>query len=162
MSTRHEYPIAAIAHNTPRYPLGPTALPGTYTVRLSVDGKTSTASLTVKMDPRVKAPAADLQKKFESEKKLASIMSDIAQASLQAGSLRAQVEKINPETASQPKDAILSLPEKTGCRSRRRWRILCATIRGGNAGPREWGRGNALPAGVAGERCAYVGPGDGD
>ena len=112
VSTRHEYPIAAIAHDTPRYPLGPTALPGTYTVRLSVDGKTSTASLTVKMDPRVKAPAAELQRKFESEKKLAAIVSDIAQASLQAGSLRAQIEKINPATASQTKDAISTFQKK--------------------------------------------------
>ncbi len=32
---RHEYPIAAIPGDTPRYPLGPTALPGTYTARLT-------------------------------------------------------------------------------------------------------------------------------
>ena len=43
------------------YPaIGPRALPGTYTVRLTVDGKTVTAPLTVKPDPRFPVAAADL------------------------------------------------------------------------------------------------------
>ncbi|HEX9945137.1 MAG TPA: glycosyl hydrolase [Thermoanaerobaculia bacterium] len=44
------------------YPgIGPRALPGPYTVRLTVDGKTATAPLTVKPDPRFPPPAeADL------------------------------------------------------------------------------------------------------
>ncbi len=57
LSMRHEYPIAAVPHDTPRGPLGPTVLPGTYRVRLTVDGKPCTAPLTVKMDPRVKNTA---------------------------------------------------------------------------------------------------------
>ncbi len=36
-SPRHEYPIAAIPGDTPRYPLGPTALPGSYTARLTAN-----------------------------------------------------------------------------------------------------------------------------
>ena len=60
----------------------------------------------------MKVPAADLQKKFESEKKLASIISETAQASLQGDPLRAQIDKINPETASQAKDAILAFQKK--------------------------------------------------
>jgi hypothetical protein len=35
-------------------------LPGTYEVRLIVDGRTQTQPLTVAMDPRVHTPAADL------------------------------------------------------------------------------------------------------
>jgi len=34
--------------------------PGTYTVKLTVDGKAYVQKLTVKMDPNVKTPAADL------------------------------------------------------------------------------------------------------
>jgi hypothetical protein len=52
-SSRHEYPISAIPGDTPRYPLGPTALPGAYTARLTANGKSYTAPFTVKMDPRV-------------------------------------------------------------------------------------------------------------
>jgi hypothetical protein len=49
-----EYPISAIYRDTPREPLGPFVLAGTYTVRLTVAGKSSTQPLTVRMDPRVK------------------------------------------------------------------------------------------------------------
>ena len=35
-----EFPISAIPHDTPLLPLGAWALPGSYTVRLTVDGKT--------------------------------------------------------------------------------------------------------------------------
>ncbi len=50
---RHEYPIAAVYHDTPREPRGPWVLPGRYTVRLTVDGHTHTRALSVTMDPRV-------------------------------------------------------------------------------------------------------------
>ena len=66
-----EFPISAIAHDTPLLPLGAWALPGSYTVRLTVDGKQFTQPLTVKMDPRIKTPLSELQ----------------AQASLQAGAV---------------------------------------------------------------------------
>jgi hypothetical protein len=55
---RHDYPMTAVYHNTPREPRGPIALPGEYTVKLTVDGKSFTQPLTLKMDPRVKTPPA--------------------------------------------------------------------------------------------------------
>jgi hypothetical protein len=55
-----QYPISASPHNTPREPRGPWALPGDFTVRLTVAGKTYRQPLTVKMDPRVKTPPAAL------------------------------------------------------------------------------------------------------
>jgi photosystem II stability/assembly factor-like uncharacterized protein len=63
-TTNHQYPISAIAHDTPREPRGPAVLPGTYTVRLSAGGQTVTRSLTVRMDPRVDAPASALAAQF--------------------------------------------------------------------------------------------------
>jgi photosystem II stability/assembly factor-like uncharacterized protein len=48
------YPISATPHDTPREPRGPWALPGTYTARLTVGGKTYSQTFAVKMDPRVK------------------------------------------------------------------------------------------------------------
>ena len=100
VATHHEFPISAIPHDTPRYPLGPTVLPGTYTVRLTVDGKTQSAPLTIKMDPRVKTAPLGLEKKFESEVRLASILSESSQAVFEAGSLRDQLEKMNPQASS--------------------------------------------------------------
>ena len=59
------YPISAILANTPRVPHGSWALPGKYAVRLTVDGKSQTQALVVKMDPRVKATAADLKLQYD-------------------------------------------------------------------------------------------------
>lgn len=100
-SNRHEYPIAAIPHDTARYPLGPTVVPDNYTVRLTVDGKSQTAPLTVKMDPRVKIPPAGLEKKFEAESRLAAIMNHSTEALRQAGSIREQLGKIPADKKGQ-------------------------------------------------------------
>ena len=40
-------------------------MPGNYTVKLTAKGKTYTQTLTVKMDPRVTASTADLQRQFD-------------------------------------------------------------------------------------------------
>jgi photosystem II stability/assembly factor-like uncharacterized protein len=96
----HDYPIAAIPHDTPRYPLGPSALPGSYTVRLIVDGKGSTTPLIVKMDPRIKATAADLLKKFQTESRLAEILSESSEASMQAEAMDGQLKKLESQSGS--------------------------------------------------------------
>jgi photosystem II stability/assembly factor-like uncharacterized protein len=43
---------------------GPLALPGKYQVRLTVDGKSQTVPLELKLDPRVQVSQADLEKQF--------------------------------------------------------------------------------------------------
>ncbi len=63
-SLTHTYPISAIFHDTPRYPLGPWVLPGEYSVKLTIDGKTYTQPLTVKMDPRNKTGLVGLTEQF--------------------------------------------------------------------------------------------------
>jgi len=57
----HEYPISAIYGDTPRHPLGPAVLPGSYTVRLSANGRSYTQPLAIKMDPRVQISSAGLR-----------------------------------------------------------------------------------------------------
>jgi hypothetical protein len=111
-SSRHEYPIAAIAHDTPRLPLGPTVLPGNYTVRLTVDGKSMTAPLTVKMDPRVKTSPAGLKKKFEAETLLASLMTRTNQALTEGASIRAQLEKLKASANNDVKNAVADFEKK--------------------------------------------------
>jgi len=56
----HSFEINANPGLTPASPEGPLALPGVYTLRLTVDGKSSTQKVTVKADPRSPASAADL------------------------------------------------------------------------------------------------------
>lgn len=111
-SARHEYPIAAIPHDTPRLPLGPNALPGTYTVRLTVDGKSLSAPLTVKMDPRVKTSLAGLQKKFQAETRLAAMMTQTNQALSEGASIRSQLDKLNAPASDDLNNAITDFEKK--------------------------------------------------
>lgn len=53
--------IAAVANNTVVGPRGPFVHPDSYTVRLTVDGTVLKGSIKVRMDPRVKIRAEDLQ-----------------------------------------------------------------------------------------------------
>ena len=59
------YPISAIYRNTPTVPEGPSALPGNYTLKLIVDGKSYSEPLTLRMDPRVTTPPEGIAKMFE-------------------------------------------------------------------------------------------------
>src|SRR5260370_6182660 len=88
-SIRHEYPIAAVPHDTPRSPLGPSAVPGQYSVRLTVNGKSQTALLTLKLDPRVKTSTASQDKKFQPQTHLPPIQSQTSKPILHARSIRA-------------------------------------------------------------------------
>jgi photosystem II stability/assembly factor-like uncharacterized protein len=111
-SPRHEYPISAIPGDTPRLPLGPTALPGTYTARLTADGKSFTASFSVKMDPRKKLSVAGLEKKFQLEAHLASLLSETSKAVLQAGSIRDPLQKLSQQVAGSVRDSIQTFQNK--------------------------------------------------
>ncbi len=62
-----DYPIAANYGDTPRHPLGVAMPAGQYTVRMTLNGKSQTEPLIIKMDPRVKTPAAGLARKFSIE-----------------------------------------------------------------------------------------------
>jgi len=66
--------------SVPLEPEGPAALPGTYRVRLTVDGKSYQQPLTVNMDPRVPANRQDLEKQFALESRLASGIAEANQA----------------------------------------------------------------------------------
>jgi photosystem II stability/assembly factor-like uncharacterized protein len=61
----HTFEINANPERTPPSPEGPVALPGVYTLRLTVDGKTYTQTATVKPDPRSPATSSDLVAQHE-------------------------------------------------------------------------------------------------
>ncbi len=111
-SVRHDYPIAAIPGDTPRYPLGPTALPGTYTARLTANGKSFTAPFTVKIDPRIRISPAGLEKKFEIEMHLASLLSQTSNAVLQAGSIREPLQKLAEQASGKTRDSLNAFQNK--------------------------------------------------
>ena len=90
----HDYPISAIFHDTPRYPLGATVLPGEYKVVLSVGGKNYTQTFAIKMDPRVKTSPEDLRRQFDLDRKIADSLHKDFEALQQVRSLRAQLKAL--------------------------------------------------------------------
>ncbi len=75
------YSMATVfGRNVPLEPAGPQALPGSYQVRLTVDGTSYLQLLSLTMDPRVKATPQDLEKQFALEAKLAQGLRQANQA----------------------------------------------------------------------------------
>jgi photosystem II stability/assembly factor-like uncharacterized protein len=105
----HEFPISAIVHDTPQYPLGAYALPGRYSVKLTVDGKTYTQPLIVNMDPRIKTSEADLRKQFEMEMGAVEGMNESFETLRLVQSLRAQLQDRSRVAKSLPASLTQSL-----------------------------------------------------
>jgi photosystem II stability/assembly factor-like uncharacterized protein len=68
--TTPSYPISATPHDTAAEPKGPFVVPGTYTLKLTANGKSYTQPLVVKMDPRVKNGTLALQQQFALSKRV--------------------------------------------------------------------------------------------
>jgi photosystem II stability/assembly factor-like uncharacterized protein len=109
-----EFPISAIVHDTPQLPLGAWALPGKYTVKLTVDGKSYTQPLTVRMDPRVKTSEADLRKQFEMEAGIVEGMNETYETLQQVRSLRPQVTDRAGKVKGALADSLNALDKQAG------------------------------------------------
>ena len=59
-----QLPIQAIPYNSPTAATTPWAAPGTYTIELTVEGKSYSQPIVVRQDPRVKTPALEMQKVY--------------------------------------------------------------------------------------------------
>jgi hypothetical protein len=66
-------------------------VPGTYEVRLTVDGKTYKQPLTVKMDPRVKITEAALQQQFDFAQKVDGLITQSFNFHEQVGKFQSEV-----------------------------------------------------------------------
>jgi photosystem II stability/assembly factor-like uncharacterized protein len=104
------YPISAIYQNTAPDPTSPWVMPGTYTARLSVEGKTYTQTFTVKIDPRVKTPLADLKTQhdlsvacYEGRKQVMSVLASlkgISNKTKEISELETSLNRLNGAFAS--------------------------------------------------------------
>jgi hypothetical protein len=79
-SDRPSYPIAAAPGDTPAAPRGQLVMPGTYQVRLTVNGQVYRQAVIVRLDPRVKISTVDLTLQFTLSKALATAMRQVADA----------------------------------------------------------------------------------
>jgi hypothetical protein len=76
-SQRYDYMISAVAgEDTPIAPRGPLALPGRYTVRLTVDGQRHEQPLLLTMDPRVATAPEALAAQFALQGRLVAAMGE--------------------------------------------------------------------------------------
>ncbi len=96
------------ASRVPRSPLwgggtdGPEALPGTYQVRLTVNGRQYTQPLEIVPDPRLKVTQDDLQKQFDLLIKIRDRVTQAHDAINQIRDIRAQITALNKRLENQP------------------------------------------------------------
>jgi photosystem II stability/assembly factor-like uncharacterized protein len=112
IATAHEFPIAAVPRDTPRGPLGPIALPGQYTVRLTVNGKSYSEPLIVKIDPRVKTSPAALEQEFNLAMRLASMMTENSRGVLEARSILEQIKTVSSTADASMLESLKSVATK--------------------------------------------------
>jgi photosystem II stability/assembly factor-like uncharacterized protein len=136
-----EYPISAVPHNTAPQPTGPWAMPGDYTVVLTVNGKSYSQPLIVKMDPRVKTPAAGLAQQFKLSQQLYTKLLMLSPAAEEAGEVRKQLKELQKSAQGDVLAAVNALDQKL------------QTLAGGAA--RRPGAGTELPS-LGGMRTRYL------
>jgi len=90
---------------------GPIALPGKYQVKLTVDDKALTAPLELKLDPRVKASQADLEKQFAALIEIRGELTRVYTAANQIVDLRAQLQDLRKRVKLAE---VQALDEKLG------------------------------------------------
>src|SRR5260370_18485973 len=108
---RGNYPIAAVPFDTAQALNSLWVAPGKYTIKLTVDGKSYTQPMTVKMDPRVKTSVTDLTTQFTLSKQLYDdVLATQAGMEVIRG-VRSQLAKLNVQPGA-PTDAIGEFDKK--------------------------------------------------
>ncbi|HXQ97681.1 MAG TPA: hypothetical protein VN774_04485 [Candidatus Limnocylindrales bacterium] len=142
------YPISAVPHDTPREPKGPRANAGTYTVKLTVDGKTYSQPLTIKLDPRVKALPADVALETAAELRISGAMKRSAETVASVRALQTDLKSLSSQASGPAAESIAALNKKLVA--------IAGELpaagggrggRGGGGGGGGGGRGGAAPAG---------------
>jgi hypothetical protein len=105
-------PMQAIPFNTGSAPTTPWANPGTYTVKLTVDGRTYSQPITVKQDPRVKTPALVMQEVYSLTKAMYDGAVDAQAAAAQAQALRDQITALQPQAKGAAAEGLSALERK--------------------------------------------------
>jgi photosystem II stability/assembly factor-like uncharacterized protein len=97
------YPISAVYKNTAPDPTSPWVLPGNYNVKLTVNGKSYSQPLTVKLDPRVKTSAEDLKMQHDLSVQCYEGQQQAMKALAEIKSINQQIDDLSPKT----KDLLL-------------------------------------------------------
>ena len=95
----------AVKHDTPVMDSSPWVMPGNYTIKLTVGGKTYSQPLVVRMDPRVKTSMADLQQQFDKSMQA-------YQEAMSASQALGQVRDMEKQVAARKSSEKLAAYEK--------------------------------------------------
>ena len=87
---------------------GPRLAPGTYQVKLTVDGKSYTQPFEIKADPRVTTTPADYAKQLELNLKIRDKLTETHNAIIQIRDVRKQVEDLLKRLAGQPNFKVIN------------------------------------------------------
>jgi photosystem II stability/assembly factor-like uncharacterized protein len=87
---------------------GPKMAPGTYQVKLTVDGKALTQNFEIKPDPRLLTTAADYAKQAELGLKIRDKLSETHNAIIQIRDVRKQVEDLLKRVTGQPNFKVVN------------------------------------------------------
>jgi photosystem II stability/assembly factor-like uncharacterized protein len=109
------YAFPGDVHTSFYGPKAPWALPGKYTVKLTVNGQSHTQPLVLKMDPRVKTSQADLEKMFRAESRVAKNLADLSTGMKHAQELQANLaaRKKEMHSSGEVTEALAALDRKT-------------------------------------------------
>ena len=94
LASSYEFAINAVPHDSVRSPLGPLVVPGAYTVKLTANGKTLTAPVEVRLDPRTKLSAAAVAQQHQLSERLAGLVTRSSELVLHAQSTADQLAKL--------------------------------------------------------------------
>jgi photosystem II stability/assembly factor-like uncharacterized protein len=87
---------------------GPKMPPGTYQVKLMVDGKSLTQNFEIKADPRLSTTPADYAKQLELGLKIRDKLTETHNAIIQIRDVRKQVEDLLKRVAGQPNFKVVN------------------------------------------------------
>ena len=144
-SLGHQFPISAIPHDTPQYPLGAGVPAGTYTVKLEANGQTITKQFDVKMDPRVTTTPDELSAQYGLETRIIAGMNASFDSLQQVRTVRDQLKGL---ASRAPKDLAGTIAVLDG---------RVAALEGAGAfGPQTGAPGFARMNGELGTLLGYV------
>jgi photosystem II stability/assembly factor-like uncharacterized protein len=118
LALRYGYSIAAVfGEDAIMVPEGPLASPGIYQVKLTVAGRSYTAPLELKMDPRVTLAPLALSQQLALEKNIIAAMKQSYDAVQKINDLRRQLKDLQSKLNSDPNgkpilDAIAAMDKK--------------------------------------------------
>jgi photosystem II stability/assembly factor-like uncharacterized protein len=95
------YPLPKSVHRSFYGPAGVWSLPGNYTVKLTANGKSSSQTLTVKMDPRISTAEDGLRQEFVAASRISARLGDVTAAQERATQLRKQIAERKAEAGGK-------------------------------------------------------------